>query len=129
MQCELATQNKSDVCTRTTRQTRRPLTRALRDKLGVTLHVDLPGLKQEQVKLEVDNQVLNLSAQTEFPSASEDKTWLFREFGPTQYERSFRLGEKIDVHKIAASMNDGVLRIVLPYKAETLPKKIDVSID
>lgn len=91
-----------------------------------TLRASLPGLSSEDLSLEVENGTLKLSAKrsTEVP---EGYTALRRERGALSFERSFRLGSKVDAESIEAKLEHGVLTITLPKRAEQKPRQISIQ--
>lgn len=92
------------------------------------IHVvmDLPGVRQEQVEVTLENRELTIRARnTEEAPASHEL--VYREFGPTEYRRSFTLAEDVDRGNISARIKNGVLRLVLPKAAEAQPRRIAVQ--
>jgi HSP20 family protein len=91
-----------------------------------TLRASLPGMSSEDLSLEVENGTLKLSAKrsTEVP---EGYTALRRERGALSFERSFRLGSKVDAEAIEAKLEHGVLTITLPKRAEQKPRQISIQ--
>jgi HSP20 family protein len=92
------------------------------------LAVDLPGVKQEDVEINVDKDVLTLRG-TRNTQRKEDKEH-FRRFERVTggFVRSYTLPKTIDAEKIAASLRDGVLTLTLPKKPEAQPRQIKVAI-
>lgn len=86
---------------------------------------DLPGVRQEQVEVTLENRVLMISAKSaiEEPPVHE---LVYREFGPAEYRRSFTLTKEVDRNGITARLKNGVLRLVLPKAAEAQPRRIAV---
>lgn len=83
-----------------------------------SLSVDLPGVKKEDIKIEVQNNVLSISGERvrETKSENSDSIWHFeRAYG--RFERSFTLPTSVSADKIEAQFENGVLNVVLP-KAE-----------
>ena len=98
------------------------------DKEGYTLTADLPGLSQEEVKVNVENNILSIHGERklEKEETKEGYTRLERTYGA--FHRSFTLPNTVDLEKINAKMEKGVLKIELPRKEETKPKQIEVAI-
>ncbi len=92
---------------------------------AITLYADLPGVHPGGVDIDVREGVLTLTAKVD--SRKEEDKLVYREYDIGGYQRRFTLGERIDVEKISAKMNNGELTLVLP-KAENLkPRKIQVE--
>ena len=90
---------------------------------------DLPGLGEEDVKIEVHEGVLSIVAEKKIESltnGADGEPMPVRR--PTRsYRRSFRLPEDADEQRISASMDKGVLTLSLAKKTEIAPRRIPVS--
>jgi HSP20 family protein len=91
---------------------------------AITLLADLPGVKREDVDIDVREGVLTLTA-TVAPLA-ERLNLLYREYDLGGFSRRFTLGERIDQEKINAKLDNGVLTLVLPKAEEAKPRKIKI---
>jgi HSP20 family protein len=82
------------------------------------IHAELPGVKQDEVKITLENNVLTLSGEKK-QEVKEDKDNYCRvERSYGRFERSFSLPNSVKAENVHASFEDGVLKIRLP-KAET----------
>ena len=91
------------------------------------ISVDLPGVKKDQVQIDVLDGVLKLSGRRDFERKSEDKHFYRLERRHGSFERSFRLPEKIDESKIQASFEDGVLEIMVPKSELSKARKVEIA--
>ncbi len=82
------------------------------------ISADLPGLKKDNVKIEVSGNNLNISGER----SKEVKSEGYYERAHGRFFRSFTLPENVDAKKVEAIFEDGVLRLVLP-KVEVQPKQ------
>ncbi|MCB9046861.1 MAG: Hsp20/alpha crystallin family protein [Chitinophagales bacterium] len=74
------------------------------------------GLKKEQFNISIDEEVLTIGYQ---PKNDEGKKeFIYEEYQPTAFERSFRLNGKVLTDKISATYTDGVLTVTLPKDPE-----------
>ncbi len=91
------------------------------------LSVDLPGVKKDQVKIEVNDGILKVSGTRETQKKSQDKHFnrFERKYG--RFERSFRLPMKIDEAKIQAQYEDGVLEIMVPKAEQSRGRSIEIQ--
>src|ERR1700742_3278517 len=76
-------------------------------------HIELaaPGLKKEDFKLNLENNVLNIAVEQTTDQRSNQKNYSKREFSYTSFVRSFTLPESADESTIDAAYTDGILRI------------------
>lgn len=86
------------------------------------LEVAAPGLNKEDFNLQIDNNVLTISAQKEEKKEEKEEQYNRREFSYTSFSRSFTLPEVVDYDKIDAKYKDGILEICIPKKEEAKTK-------
>jgi HSP20 family protein len=92
---------------------------------GIALHADLPGVSKDNIRIDVHEGVLTLTATVEPPPANH--RLLYREYDIGGFTRRFTLGEKINQEKIQAQLTNGVLTLVLPKAEEHKPRKIEIT--
>lgn len=98
-----------------------------RDELVLT--AELPGMRQEDVEIELENNVLSLSGQkeeTRTEGAEEDRRYHLWERRWGGFQRSFTLPRTVKADEISATFQDGVLRIHMPKAAEARGRKIEI---
>jgi len=83
---------------------------------------ELPGLKKENVEIEVGTNELSLNAKSTVEKEEKGKTYLHRERAFSTFRRYIGFAESIDTEKVSASMTEGILEIELP-KLEPKPEK------
>ena len=83
---------------------------------------ELPGLKKENVQIEVAENELLLVARSNVEAEEKGKTYLHRERAFSTFRRRIGFGQSIDTEKVSASMAEGILEIRLP-KLEPRPEK------
>lgn len=82
---------------------------------GYTISAEMPGVKKEDVKVELNDGVITISAEKKEESEkSEDGKVVWRERRQGQYVRRFNLGGNVSGDKIKANFDNGVLTIKLP---------------
>ncbi|MDM8525487.1 Hsp20/alpha crystallin family protein [Desulfococcaceae bacterium HSG8] len=94
---------------------------------NITLLADMPGVKPENLDIDLREDTLTMSGDVEPPDDSGESD-LLREYRTGRYYRQFTLSEVIDQSKIDARMNDGVLRLILPKVEKATPRKITVKV-
>lgn len=86
------------------------------------LELAVPGRKKEDFNIEVNENILTVSSEMTSENEVKEENYTRKEFGYTSFRRAFTLPESIDEDKIDALYEDGILKFVLPKKAEALPK-------
>jgi HSP20 family protein len=90
-----------------------------------------PGLRKEDFKLNVSNDLLTISYEQKEEQNEESKAegWLKKEYKMQSFSRSFNLDDTVDLNKITASYENGILHLTLPKKenAQRLSKTIEVK--
>lgn len=86
------------------------------------LDLAIPGRKKEDFNIEVEKDVLTVSAEQRADETFQEENYTRREFSYSAFKRAFTLPETVNVDAVNATYEDGVLRFVLPKKEEALPK-------
>ncbi|KAL2317171.1 hypothetical protein Fmac_031047 [Flemingia macrophylla] len=92
--------------------------------------VDLPGLKKEEVKVEVeDGSVLQISGERSREKEEKDDKWHRVERSTGKFTRRFRLPDNAKMDQVRASMENGVLTVTVPKEEQKKPhvKSIQIS--
>jgi HSP20 family protein len=92
------------------------------------ISIELPGLKKEDVKVTLQNNILSISGEKKVASESKDHTFHRVERTYGSFFRSFELPMPVDSGKIQADFKDGILKINLPKVEEAKPKEIAISV-
>jgi HSP20 family molecular chaperone IbpA len=90
----------------------------------ILLHADMPGVVKDNIKVNIDNGTLTLSA---IRNLETKKSVTWEEFGNVEYKRSFSVPQTIDVSKVDAELKDGVLRLHLPKSEAAKPRQIEIK--
>ncbi len=89
---------------------------------------DLPGISKDDIEITFEDGVLTITGTTtEEKETKEDSRFHVRERFQGSFSRTLRIPEKVDMDKSEAKVKDGVLELVLPYKPEASPRKIQIS--
>jgi HSP20 family protein len=93
------------------------------------LEVVAPGMEKADFKVNVENNLLTVSAEKKAESKNEHERQVRKEFSYKSFARTFTLDESIDAEKIQGKYEKGILHIELPKKeqAKILPKEISIQ--
>jgi HSP20 family protein len=93
----------------------------------LSLLVELPGLKREDVEITLENHVLTIRGERKFEKdvKEEDYHRIERAYGA--FMRSFTLPRNVEIDRVKAGFEDGVLRIDLPKAEAAKPRRIDIK--
>ena len=92
------------------------------------LRADLPGLAEEDVKLEVADGTLTLSGERRFEHEAKKDGFYRLERGAGTFSRSLTLPEGVDLDAIEASFDRGVLDVRIPKPAERKPRRVEIAV-
>ncbi len=91
------------------------------------LEFDLPGVRPETVDLDVERNVLTIKA--ERPAQNGDWEMLASERPKGLFSRQLVLGDNLDLERIEAAYDAGVLRLRVPVAEKAKPRKIEIKTD
>ena len=94
----------------------------------IVLKLEVPGMKQDDLKIQVESNALLVRGERKFEQETNEKNYhrIERRYG--SFARSFTLPNTVDTDKVQAHYDAGVLSIELGKKPEAKPKQIQVSI-
>ena len=98
------------------------------DENKVSLKLEVPGVPQEELDVQVENSTLTVRGERKLDHEEREENFhrIERRYG--SFTRSFTLPSTVDTGSIKAGYDNGVLRIDLAKKAETKPRQIKVSV-
>jgi len=89
----------------------------------ILLLVDLPGVKREDLKIDLDKDQVTIEARRK---PAREATPYAAEFGSSDFRRNFSMPPAIDRDKVDAELRGGVLRLRLPKSDSARPRQIQV---
>jgi HSP20 family protein len=107
-----------------------PAVNVLEEEKAFRIEVAAPGLSKKDFSINLENEVLTVSSEQKDSKENKNHRYMRREFSYSSFSRSFQLPESVDVEKIRASHDTGILTIELPKKEEMVqkaPKQIEVK--
>jgi HSP20 family molecular chaperone IbpA len=90
----------------------------------ILLHAEMPGVKKEDISVNIDNGSLTLSG---LRTIARDGSTDWEEFGDVEFQRAFSVPQTIDVNKVQAELKDGILALHLPKSEAAKPRMVDIK--
>jgi HSP20 family protein len=97
------------------------------DEHSITLKVEVPGINEKDIDVQLENNTLNVRGERKFEKEEKEENFhrVERRYG--SFVRSFTLPNTVDPEKVEANYENGVLNIKLAKRAEAKPKQIKVG--
>jgi HSP20 family protein len=95
-----------------------PAANILENPDSFELHIAAPGMMKDDFKINLENSILTISVEMEDARNEEGKNYTRKEFYFGSFSRSFTLPKTIDLDKIKADYDNGILKVMLPKKEE-----------
>lgn len=92
----------------------------------VNISVELPGVHKQDVSVGIKDGLLTITAERKRPELKENEQWLRNELNYGKIERAIELPYTVDVEKVTAVHENGILSIVLPKHEAAKPKQITI---
>jgi HSP20 family protein len=93
----------------------------------LVVRADIPGIKPEEVKIEVEDDILTVSGEHEEEKEEKGKHFVRRERRYGSFARSMALPSGVDVSKIEAKTKDGVVEVTIPLPQEAKKETITIT--
>ena len=97
------------------------------NKDQIVLEAELPGMKQEEFDLSIENNVITLRGERKFEKTDETDNYHRVERSYGSFTRSFTLPQTVSAEGATAEYSNGVLRVTLPKREETKARRIEVK--
>ncbi|MCF8111522.1 MAG: Hsp20/alpha crystallin family protein [Desulfobacteraceae bacterium] len=94
---------------------------------AIMVKAELPGVKKDDVSIDVNNNVLSIKGARKDEENVEDENYYRRERFYGTFQRAFTLPDNVDTDKIEASFKDGVLEVKVPKTEESKGKRIEIK--
>ena len=93
----------------------------------LVLKLDIPGIKEEDLDIRVENQTLSVRGERKFESEEKEENFhrIERRYG--SFYRSFSLPTSVDTENVQADYDAGVLKLELKKKASAQPRQIKIA--
>ena len=97
-----------------------PSVNSLENNDSFEIDLAVPGMKKEDFTIELNDKVLVISSETS--NTMENDKMRLNEFNFSSFQRSFRVPDSVDQDKIKANYKNGILKIKLPKRKESISK-------
>ena len=97
-----------------------PSVNSLENNDSFEIDLAVPGMKKEDFTIELNDKVLLISSETS--NTMENDKMRLNEFNFSSFQRSFRVPDSVDHEKIKANYKNGILKIKLPKRKESISK-------
>ena len=104
-----------------------PLVNVTEDPDNYYVRAELPGVKTDELGISVTGDTLTLSGERKLPEENEKASYHRREREAGSFSRVISLPSRLDVDKVKAHAEDGVLTVVLPKAESAKPRQIAVK--
>jgi len=96
------------------------------DQDSVVIKIDLPGMSQEDIDIEMNNDTLTIKGERKFDDEGQRDKYVRVERQYGMFQRTFTIGIPIESDKVKATYRNGILELVLPKSEGVKPKKVKV---
>jgi HSP20 family protein len=93
------------------------------------LEADLPGVKSEDLQITAVDNTVQIRGKRAYEHREDDTNVHRMERHYGEFQRTFELPGGFDANRVEATMRDGVLRVTLPKREESKPKRIELKVD
>ncbi|MBP7866324.1 MAG: Hsp20 family protein [Acidobacteria bacterium] len=94
----------------------------------IVVRLDIPGMKQEDIHVTVENGVMTVHGERKFEQSESVDNYHRVECAYGAFSRSFQVPQSVNLDKIVAKYRDGVLTLTLAKKDESKPKQVEIKI-
>jgi HSP20 family protein len=98
------------------------------DKDAVTVQAELPGLKKEDIKVNLEDGYLTISGERKQEKPENSEPYQAERFRG-RFERVISIPSEVDADKIKATYTDGILTVTLPKSEQAKPKQIPINVN
>ncbi len=105
----------------------RPVVDTYEKDNAIVVNAELPGVKKEDVSIDVKNNVLTISGERKDEENVNRDDYYRSERFYGRFQRSFTLPDNVDADKVDATYKDGVLEVKIPKTGDSARKKIEVK--
>ncbi|MEZ4103800.1 MAG: Hsp20/alpha crystallin family protein [Candidatus Paceibacterota bacterium] len=98
------------------------------DGQNLVAEMNVPGLKADDIDVEVEDNYLRISGRREEMQEKKEKSHYVKEIRRGSFERVVQLPDMVEQEKVEAEYKDGVLKITMPKREKAAEKKVKVQV-
>jgi HSP20 family protein len=99
-----------------------PAVDILNEKEDVVLNIELPGVKKEDISINIEDRVLTIKGERKFEKEEKKDSYVRKERSYGSFKRSFSLSDDVLIDEVNADFQDGVLKLTL--KKDTAKEEV-----
>jgi HSP20 family protein len=104
-----------------------PAIDVVRDNGNLVVRADVPGIKPDEIKIEIENDILTVSGAHEEHKETKDRDFLRRERRYGSFTRTLALPPGVEAKKIKAKTHDGVVEVTIPLPKEAKKETVTIT--
>jgi HSP20 family protein len=104
-----------------------PLTNLTEDTDNYYVRAELPGIKSDELNIQVTTEGISISGERKIPKEGENVRYHRREREAGKFSRLINFPGPIDVNTVEASMENGMLKVIVPKSEAAKPRQITVK--
>jgi len=94
----------------------------------LVVRMEIPGVSADDIDITVEDRTLTISGARTFEESAEERGYHRREIFTGQFKRTLVLPDELDRDQISAAADNGILEVVVPRRAEVLPRKVKIDV-
>ena len=106
----------------------RPLVDIFEDDQAIVIKAELPEMDEKDIQIDLDNNLLTIKGDRKLEKEEKKESYHRVERFYGTFQRTFELPATVDREGISASYDKGVLKVTLPKKEESKPKKVQIEV-
>jgi len=92
----------------------------------IMIQAEIPGLSKQDVSVDLEENMLTISGGKRHETEADSARYIRKELKRSSFKRTFKLGDNMNVKKIKADFENGLLNITVPKREKDLPKKVKI---
>lgn len=92
----------------------------------IMIEAEIPGLSRDDVSVDLEQNVLTITGGKRDTVVDDGVQYIRKELKRSSFKRSFKLGDNMNVKKIKADFENGLLNITVPKREKETPKKVKI---